>query len=171
MRTIGGEASAAGDLATTWKMMVTPFDAVIGETNRYYDEIAAAAEAPYPQARETFARIEERMGREGHPFVRMLAPALSRASHLARLNDASRRGTLAAARVRAYEQQHGMLPESLDEIGPGAIDPFTGQPFGYQRTDSGFRIYSLGANGTDDGGEHGLRGDTLDYVVFPPQPR
>ena len=49
-------------------------------------------------------------------------------------------------------------------------DPFTNQPFAYRRDGNSFTLYSLGDNGTDEGGVHDARGETND-VVFWPRPK
>jgi hypothetical protein len=42
----------------------------------------------------------------------------------------------------------GKAPETLD-----VPDPFTGRTMQYRRTATGFRIFSVGPNGVDDGGK------------------
>lgn|GEM_PF-4150144 len=60
-----------------------------------------------------------------------------------------------AAAVRLHRRRTGSYPSSLDalQLGETAIDPFSGKPMIY-RADArrGFQLYSIGANGKDDGG-------------------
>ncbi len=65
---------------------------------------------------------------------------------------------LAEAAVRRFRLVTGRWPQSLDELvgeylHDAPIDPFSGRPLVYRRTPDGFLLYSVGANGVDDGGQ------------------
>ncbi len=79
-------------------------------------------------------------------------------AHLAQL-----RGMALFLALRAYEIDHGRLPDRLDELAPAylsrvPVDPFSGKPFGYLRSGvpglpaEAWAIYSVGGNCADDGG-------------------
>ncbi len=70
------------------------------------------------------------------------------------LNTARARLLACAAAVRAYRLKHGDYPSTLQEAGVADLnqDPFTGGQFVYKPTEAGFLLYSVGANGKDDGG-------------------
>lgn len=62
--------------------------------------------------------------------------------------------------LRAYQLEHGELPEHLQELMPVYIaelpaDPFdvTGKPLRYVRNKQGYVVYSVGPDGNDDGGQ------------------
>lgn len=68
-----------------------------------------------------------------------------------------------AVQVAAYREVHGRYPAALSAL-PRADqlphDPYTvaradeaGRPFGYRVTDDGFLLWSIGPDGTDDGGK------------------
>ena len=69
-----------------------------------------------------------------------------------------------AIALERYRLVQGNYPEKLDALAPRFIeslphDVIGGQPLKYHRTDNGqFALYSVGWNGTDDGG-----------AVFPPE--
>jgi hypothetical protein len=70
--------------------------------------------------------------------------------------------------LRCYQIEHGKLPERLDDLAPGYVkaiplDPFTGQPFGYEPGGDKPRIWSVGPDQRTDppDAEHG------DDVVVP----
>ena len=71
--------------------------------------------------------------------------------------------------------RHGEFPAEMAALAPAYLDEiptdrFSGQALIYQRTDEGFRIYSVGANMADDGGLDKVHdGDDL-VVEFPPPP-
>jgi hypothetical protein len=68
-----------------------------------------------------------------------------------------------ACALERYRLAHGEYPESLDALSPRFIetvphDVIGGQPLKYHRMDNGqFALYSIGWNGTDDGGAVVLR--------------
>ena len=63
-----------------------------------------------------------------------------------------------ALALKRYKARNGAYPEALEAIAPTfgramPMDPFDGQPYRYRRQEEGFIVYSVGQNGTDDGGE------------------
>lgn len=70
---------------------------------------------------------------------------------------AQRRLLLVELAVRCHTSVHGAPPKQLNDLAPELLtavpaDPFTGRAFAYRPQDSGWLLYSLGANRTDDGG-------------------
>jgi len=75
-----------------------------------------------------------------------------------------------AAALAVYRSENGQYPATLDALFPDHLDEipvdfFQEKPFVYQRTDDGFLLYSLGANGRDDGGSHAQRGKYRGYPI------
>ena len=69
--------------------------------------------------------------------------------------------TRLAAALAVYRADHGEYPADLSALVPAVLpqlptDLYTGKPFVYHRTKDGYLLYSLGDNGTDDGGSHEL---------------
>jgi hypothetical protein len=68
------------------------------------------------------------------------------------------RASVAAVAMARYRQDHaGSLPLSLEELTPTyldapLVDPYNGAAFEYRHDAGGFKIYSVGANRKDDGG-------------------
>ncbi len=59
--------------------------------------------------------------------------------------------------LRAYQMRHHRLPDSLQELAPGVLprlplDPWRQQGLIYRRDATGYRLYSVGPDGNDDGG-------------------
>ncbi len=76
--------------------------------------------------------------------------------------------TEAMAAVKWYQLQTGTFPGSLDALVPGylpaaPIDPFSGEPLRYRKTDTGAAIYSVGYDGKDDGGV--LTGEDIVFEI------
>jgi len=60
--------------------------------------------------------------------------------------------------LRRFWLAQGRRPETLEELVPRflaalPLDPFSGRNFLYRRLADGYRLYSVGENGIDDGGE------------------
>jgi hypothetical protein len=168
MVTDGGDDADLAALVD--KFSATSYEQTMAVANDYYDRMTQASMLPYSQGREILAGVERDIENETNPMVKTFMPALSRYYTLVTGSEVQQRGTQLAARIKAFEQQNGSLPESLDVFGEAdfTVDPFTGARFRYERTDGGFRIYSVGPNGVDDGGVHDRRFSSSDFVVFPP---
>jgi hypothetical protein len=91
-------------------------------------------------------------------IVGMMAPATDRAMVRAARAQTINRLAIVACALERYHLKHGVFPDKLDDLVPAflpapALDPMNNKPFHYQRTDDGwFRLYSVGADGKDDGG-------------------
>ena len=106
---------------------------------------------------------------------------------------AQMRGTALFLAIRAYETEHGTLPEQLAQLVPDYLprvptDPFDGKPFRYLRSNvsglppEAWAVYSIGEDFIDDGGtakaagtvrnDRGVEPDlvwpSLDYPPLPP---
>jgi len=95
-------------------------------------------------------------------FSRLLVPALDRAAQkFAAVQTHVNLARIAVALER-YRLARGEFPISLDALNPTFLkavphDIINGQPLKYRRTDNGrFVLYSVGWNGTDDGGNVGM---------------
>ncbi len=66
--------------------------------------------------------------------------------------DARLRIARAVADVFVFRSERGRLPKDLAEAGSHEVDPFDGRPLRYRVEGQGFVVYSVGEDGTDDGG-------------------
>ncbi len=80
--------------------------------------------------------------------------------------------TRVALGIERYRLAKGALPKVLDDLVPQyidkvPIDPFDGEPLRYKLTEPGYIVYSIGEDGTDEGGlEKGKvaqKGDPYDW--------
>jgi hypothetical protein len=82
--------------------------------------------------------------------------------------------------LHAYRAKHGQWPADLIDVLTGKsarlnIDPYSNKPFVYMLRDGEPFLYSVSANGVDDGGEIFRRdgkpgwGETGDWVFWPNQ--
>ncbi len=70
----------------------------------------------------------------------------------------------------AYKTTHGSYPKTLDDLIPAYLsdspfDQYNGEPLHYKTVDSGFKLYSVGKNLKDDGGESSYPADDISIVV------
>ena len=87
----------------------------------------------------------------------LLVPAFTRALKEELKGRALLRAAATALAVDRYRLKHGAWPESLADLAPDfadpvPADPFTGGELGYAQTGDGVVVYSVGKDGTDDGG-------------------
>jgi hypothetical protein len=72
--------------------------------------------------------------------------------------------------LERFRFKHGRLPESLNELVPEfldkpLLDPASGQPLRYVRVgEQGYRVYSIGWDGKDDGGEETRKKEVGDWT-------
>jgi hypothetical protein len=166
-------------MATTTAFMLAAigFERMVDRTNDHYDALTEAVMSPYPAAKQALDELEDQVGspafRWQNPVLAMLVPSLGRAYHVTTRAATTRQATRLITNLKAYRQQYGTYPDSLDAFGDSdmVLDPFTGGPFVYHRDGDDFTLYSLGGNGVDDGGIHDRRGDTNDVVFWPRPPR
>jgi hypothetical protein len=79
---------------------------------------------------------------------------------------------ITALAIEGYRLKEGKLPETVDELVPGYLpqvylDPFDGKPLRYKRVEPGYMVYTIGADGVDDGGrdqDSAKKGETSDWV-------
>ena len=80
-------------------------------------------------------------------------------------SDAEGRIVVTAIALKRFQLQHGRFPATLAELTPAflpavIIDPFDGKPLKYRSNDDGtYLLYSVGEDGTDDGGDAGSPSD------------
>src|SRR5206468_4187858 len=93
-----------------------------------------------------------------------------------RVRDAAqRRGALLCLELHAFHAAHGRWPKSLDELKCAdlvttRIDPFSEHDFVYKLKDGKPMLYSVAADGKDDGGRHDPSWESReggDYVFWP----
>ncbi len=171
---ISDAKNVGGKLLMSAQLVTTGFQGMRDSVNEHYDQITAAAAAPYQESRRQFADIEAKISspefRLTNPLMATMLPSLSRAAELNTRAETRRRATLTVANLMAYRQQNGEFPETLDALGKGNLtsDPWSGQPFAYRRDQNGnFTLYSLGKNAVDDGSVHDPKGESNDYLFWP----
>jgi hypothetical protein len=164
------------------RMVLAPSSRVAGELERYFRPLLEWAAKPVeqqcdpadPLVVQARALEVEEPPRGNIPRVTasILLPSASRSLVLRARLIAQQRGTRTVLELFAYQDRTGALPDSLETLaGDFTIDPFSGRPFVYRRTDDGFTLYSVGVDRQDDGGRHdpkfGKDNKGRDFVFWP----
>lgn len=151
------------------------------ETNKTFDQVAHAMRLPDREARAAslqaiedglvpqdpllVAEIRTARGRKARSqmIAKMLHRLLGQNIRICLVGDqrSSMRldlTTLAMA-LAVYRGEHGTFPKALGQLVPDLLDAvpfdrFTGDPLRYERRGNGYLLYSVGADGTDDGGNN-----------------
>lgn len=148
---------------------------LLSDDARSYREIMTrgqdAARKPFTQAKERWQELEQIGDRGGFGFLtRLLVPALGSAARTGARTDARRRLARTAVAMELARLRRGSQPESLATLVPEFLDvvptdPFDDQPLRLVSKDGTTVLYSIGENGTDDGGvrdpEYGNAGDLV----------
>ena len=90
-------------------------------------------------------------------LTHVILPGISRVAELFTRHVAGMRAARVAVAVERYRLAHGILPGSIDDLTPRFIDavpldPYDGEPMRYAVTPTGYAVYSVFENVTDDGG-------------------
>ncbi|MCC6359067.1 MAG: hypothetical protein IT450_10000, partial [Phycisphaerales bacterium] len=172
-----------------WKQMFMPQSRIFGEIDRNFEPLAQLADQPLTARLDRnhplHARLDE-LSEEKVPFynpsrmvAKIVGPHLRRSLELNARAQVIQRGTRTLCAIFEHAGPERRFPESLEFLSGDefAIDPYTGKPFLYRRTDGGFTLYSAGIDRDDDGGTHHARfgeprGDPPkpadgDYVFWP----
>lgn len=131
--------------------------------------MARATELPRRESLATIAAASDEASNHwklaGVPLLMTLAslPGMTMMAEEYYQSDLYDRQLAVAVQVAAYKEAHGRCPDAISAL-PRADrlphDPYTvtrageaGRPFGYRVTDDGFMLWSVGPDGTDDGGK------------------
>lgn len=161
-------ARSRGAVQTLWRPW---FTRRFVETLRGWNELVEASRNPWPRKGTDMAAIYGRFSSPRRPTVPFSAGEVrwwlpARSSFFFTLmvprtfdSLALDRASLTAIAVALYRIEHGgQLPATLQALHGTyftalPVDPASGQPLRYKTDASSFTIYSLGADGKDDGGD------------------
>jgi hypothetical protein len=125
-----------------------------------------AMDLPNPQRLAAFKAVQESIntGGRGGTLTGTIWPIRTYLLNIDVRHLALLRTTQTALAVERYRMAEGRLPKSLDDIVPSCIeviptDPFDGHPIKYRTRETGYVVYSVGEDQTDEGGtEQGTQG-------------
>ena len=97
---------------------------------------------------------------EGNVFLQILAPPLARVNQIAYRNKTEVYATVAVLAILRYSKDKGSFPDDLEQLISAGylkqlpIDCFADKPLSYKKTEDSFILYSVGPNGSDEGGQY-----------------
>lgn len=136
------------------------------KANEFYDGLVAFSKLPRrDRAKSSFDpdKFADGLPR-GFMVLKILIPAVGKALQSMDQSEAQVAGTRVMLALEVYLAEHGAYPENLDALVPSIlpslpIDPYAGKPYCFRRLapgedplGRGFLLYSVGADGADNGG-------------------
>lgn len=142
------------------------FSRVLGLNSRYavtyidlMQECFDALDLPDPERLEKFETVQEsvRSGKQVGIVTHLLWPALARTLEFDIWHQAHARAVWTGLAVERYRLAEGHLPQSLKDLVPAyaqivPTDPFDGRSLKYRTRKTGYVVYSVGEDQSDDGG-------------------
>ena len=162
----------------TEHLLPSDYAASVAFIKAYHRKLAELVELPYAEGREPLRELEEAVADQGTYLTRGTVKKLSLFLSERQQTAATRRAAHLIYAIWAHRQERGAFPGSLNELtvpGLGELrrDPFAPGDFVYRLTSEGFTLYTVGLDGSDQGGEHREdwgREEAGDYVFWPVQP-
>jgi hypothetical protein len=145
---------------------------------RWMTEYVEITKLPPQEQAEPMQELEQKVKRARAEnrydaiLATLLMPALIKVSEASRRVQANLRCAIVAVAAERYRRDHGGWPTALDVLRGQYLkavptDPYDGRPLRYKRLPDGVVVYSVGADGQDDGGARNRadpRAKGTDYV-------
>jgi len=141
-------------LAKQWRLCMEAYTFMIADMEQ---AVAASKETPWKDIQSNWA--DQNILNYGI-LAKMLIPALSNIQEKAIHIQVKLELAKVAIDLERFYLKHGSYPDSLDDLSPTyrltpPLDPMTQKALSYRRNEGGgFEMFSVGMNGTDDGGKH-----------------
>ena len=153
---------------------------IIKESREYQADLSKIFQADYPNATAQLESIWNKIDfRKGKTLLGSMALDYKTMFKRRCRYDAHRNACRIVFYLHDYKTEHGHWPENLTQALPKDVaqnlkDPFSGRSFCYRLDNDEPVLYSVGINGTDDGGQPFMDddgnpawGETGDYVFWP----
>lgn len=128
-------------------------------SERYFPALSKTDDEDFLTLWEPSPALPSGWDRTRYWITRHLLPALDKIQQKASMTEAQRELAVAAIAIKRYQLRHGRLPDNLEALVPEFLsalprDWFAGAPLHFApRGDASFLLYSVGADGVDDGGD------------------
>ncbi len=129
-------------------------------------EAVEIAKRPVEEQIERFKELDKKAKRtrsEGWPPGRYVlgtlsTPTVVKVAEAFHRSQADLRCAIVSLALERYRREHGRWPDKLEQFVPKLltkvpVDPYDQKPLRYRQLDDGVVIYSVGADGKDDGGK------------------
>ncbi|MBL8821013.1 MAG: hypothetical protein JNJ77_00370 [Planctomycetia bacterium] len=100
---------------------------------------------------------QQSLDNQADTLFAFLLPAVLKVNNAVEIQQQRQRNVFVALALELYRADHGSYPDSLAKLSPTYLkaapaDLFSRQLLLYSKSDMGYRFYSVGPNGKDDGG-------------------
>jgi len=136
------------------------------------NDYTKAMQLPPHQRQEAASAVDTKFGKTSriHVLLHVIMPALSRVTTIDIRTIAQLHTAQVGLAIQRYRLAAGKLPDTLAELIPVYLDavpkdPFDGKDLRYKKLEASFVVYSIGEDGSDDGGKEKPRKRTR-----PPAP-
>lgn len=125
---------------------------------RNNNEMVFLAKLPVEQQAARIRKLKEGLKPDLSPLDRWCADHLCTVATRFHNDQANLRCAIAMVAVERYRRARNRWPDGLSQLAPAylskvPLDPFAGKPLCYRRVDDGVVIYSVGPDGSDNGGK------------------
>jgi hypothetical protein len=132
------------------------------------EKFQSAAVKPYYEVKQ---QLHDLSTQKKGIFTSIIMPSLDRSLEVEAMVEAGDADAQLAVAMTRYRLDHGQLPRQLAALVPNyldeiPIDPFNGQSLRLTTRNGEWIIYSVGANGIDNGGKSGAPSKDEDDVSF-----
>ena len=173
------DATGRSDLPppALFRFLPIPYERSMIVANQFYDGLLAAMRQPtYARRREAINLYEQDLQSQTRSIhLGVLSPDwelgifIEALSHIQQRWEAARaqdRLSQVALALASFKADHGSYPATLSELTPEYLheipqDNFTDRPLIYTRSGTGYTLYSVGPNMTDDGGSDAAPADDI----------
>ncbi|HIJ53688.1 MAG TPA: hypothetical protein HPP66_11115 [Planctomycetes bacterium] len=138
----------------------------------FMNDYIKAMQLPLYQRQEAVGTVKDKFDKISkiHILLHLIMPAFSRVTMIDIRSSAQLRTAQAGLAIERCRLATGKLPDSLSNLVPTYLDavpkdPFDGKDLRYKKLETGFVVYSIGEDGSDDGGKEKPR-----KKVRPPAP-
>jgi hypothetical protein len=166
----GGTGPAIPGTAALYRVLLLSQD--LGSYREKLQLLQSLTRNPYYEVADLWKETERERKRDPGGFLTaLLLPALSRMGRATVESDGYQVvGRVAVALLR-YRARQGSFPDDLSPLSPELLpfvplDPATGKPLVYVKSETGFLLYSLGPDRVDDGGAPHSRIRTTGDIIF-----
>ena len=160
-------------LSASRKQLEDKHDELMSIIENALGQTGPAQRESMDQLRAAFAEMDASwMSRKRYAFLRSSFFAYRNTLRSAAASQTRRDSTIVAIALFRYRLAHGSFPAALEALTPEFIalvpnDPVDDKPLRYVLSSDGPTLYSLGADGDDDGGDNGGRTSREEYEVQP----
>jgi hypothetical protein len=125
---------------------------------RYMTEYVRACKRDMPEREEKLLELDKQTRTKSNMLMRLMMPAVAKVAQASTRSQAALRCATVAVAAERYRIKHGAWPAAPNDLVQDGLlaklpnDPYDGKSLRWKRTQTGFVIYSVSLDKTDNGG-------------------